>query len=56
MRCARLDFADPDHPVSLAEVEYAGGIDAGDEVVLLTAGDHVWLTVDGSVRGSAVVR
>jgi acyl-ACP thioesterase len=41
---------------SFAEVEYAGGIDAGDDVVLLTAGERVWLTVDGSVRGSAVVR
>ncbi|HEX4905562.1 MAG TPA: acyl-ACP thioesterase domain-containing protein [Acidimicrobiales bacterium] len=41
---------------TFAEVEYAGGIDPGDEVQLLTAGDAVWLVVDGTVRGSALVR
>jgi acyl-ACP thioesterase len=41
---------------TFAEVEYAGGIDPGDDVALLTAGDGIWLTVDGTVRGSAVVR
>jgi acyl-ACP thioesterase len=41
---------------TFAEVEYAGGIDAGDEVELRTSGDGVWLVVGGSVRGSAVVR
>jgi len=38
------------------EVEYAGGIDPGDDVALRTLGDNVWLTVDGTVRGSAIVR
>jgi len=41
---------------TFAEVEYAGGIDAGDAVTLHTEGDGIWLTVDGTVRGSAVVR
>jgi acyl-ACP thioesterase len=41
---------------SFAEVEYAGGIDPGDAVDLQTEGEGVWLVVDGSVRGSAVVR
>jgi acyl-ACP thioesterase len=41
---------------TFAEVEYAGGIDPGDDVALLTAGAGIWLTVDGTVRGSAVVR
>lgn len=41
---------------SFAEVEYAGGIDAGDEVVLHSLGDAIWLVVDGTVRGSALVR
>ena len=41
---------------TFAEVEYAGGIDPGDAVVLLSAGERVWLVVDGAVRGSAVVR
>lgn len=39
-----------------AEVEYAAGIDAGDDVVLHTVGSGaMWLVVDGTVRGSAVV-
>jgi acyl-ACP thioesterase len=41
---------------TFAEVEYAGGIDAGDAVELHLAGENVWLVVDGTVRGSAVVR
>lgn len=41
---------------TFAEVEYAGGIDPGDDVALLTNGDAVWLVVEGSVRGSALVR
>jgi acyl-ACP thioesterase len=41
---------------TFAEVEYAGGIDAEDDVELHTSGDHVWLVVGGTVRGSAVVR
>jgi acyl-ACP thioesterase len=41
---------------TFAEVEYAGGIDPGDDVALLTAGDAIWLVVDGTVRGSALVR
>lgn len=41
---------------TFAEVEYAGGIDPGDDVVLLTAADAMWLVVDGTVRGSAIVR
>lgn len=41
---------------SFAEVEYSGGIDAGDQVTLLVEGDGLWLVVDGSVRGSALVR
>jgi acyl-ACP thioesterase len=41
---------------SFAEVEYAGGIDPGDDVALLTSGDGIWLAVGGTVRGSAVVR
>ncbi len=41
---------------SFAEVEYAGGIDPGDDVRLLTAGDALWLVVGGTVRGSGVVR
>lgn len=41
---------------TFAEVEYAAGIDPGDEVVLRTSGDFMWLVVDGTVRGSAVVR
>jgi acyl-ACP thioesterase len=41
---------------TFAEVEYAGGIDAGDAVELHTSGDHLWLVVAGTVRGSAVVR
>ena len=41
---------------SFAEVEYAGGIDRGDEVTLQVSGDAIWLVVDGTVRGSAVVR
>jgi acyl-ACP thioesterase len=41
---------------AFAEVEYAGGIDPGDDVRLLTKGDAVWLVVDDTVRGSAVVR
>ncbi|MEA3019892.1 MAG: hypothetical protein QOI47_1416, partial [Actinomycetota bacterium] len=41
---------------TFAEVEYAAGIDPGDLVQLSTAGDAVWLTVDGSVRASAIIR
>jgi len=41
---------------TFAEVEYAGGIDEGDAVSLLTHDDGIWLVVDGSVRASAVVR
>ena len=50
---------------SFAEVEYAGGIDPGDDVSLLSVGATppgiesacaIWLVVGGSVRGSAVVR
>lgn len=41
---------------TFAEVEYAGGIDDGDAVVLRTSGDAMWLAVDGIVRGSAVLR
>lgn len=41
---------------AFAEVEYAGGIDPGDDVALVTAGAAMWLVVDGTVRGSAVVR
>jgi len=41
---------------TFAEVEYAGGIDEGDTVELHASGDHVWLVVAGTVRGSAVVR
>jgi acyl-ACP thioesterase len=41
---------------TFAEVEYAGGIDAGDDVQLHDLDDHLWLVVDGTVRGSAVVR
>jgi acyl-ACP thioesterase len=41
---------------TFAEVEYAGGIDPGDDVALVTAGDAIWLVVDGTVRGSALVR
>lgn len=40
---------------TFAEVEYAGGIDPGDNVRLLTKDDAIWLVVDGTVRGSAVV-
>jgi acyl-ACP thioesterase len=39
-----------------AEVEYAAGIDADDDVVLHTAGSRaMWLVVDGTVRASAIV-
>lgn len=41
---------------SFAEVEYAAGIDPGDDVELLTRGDAIWLVVGGTVRGSAVIR
>jgi acyl-ACP thioesterase len=41
---------------TFAEVEYAAGIDAGDDVVLHTVGScALWLVVDGTVRASAVV-
>lgn len=41
---------------TFAEVEYAAGIDPGDDVVLRTSGDALWLVVDDVVRGSSVVR
>lgn len=50
---------------TFAEVEYAGGIDPGDDVRLLakddatpspSAGVRLWLVVGDAVRGSAIVR
>jgi acyl-ACP thioesterase len=41
---------------TFAEVEYAAGIDPGDDVVLHTKDDALWLVVDDVVRGSARLR
>lgn len=52
--------AHPGAPLRRAEMEYRGGIDPGEAVVVAiertgTAGLGLWLEVDGGVRGSARV-
>ena len=49
------EFLDLTAPTTV-ELEYRGGIDRGQHVEVISASDALWITADGAVAASALLR